>query len=443
MLNISLKKSKEREFYIRDIYKENRSQLFKTRQVDLWYFQIYNKGEVKEMNVLNDLRNPQKWRDYATHLESQKSVRQDRTALRIAKQLVDSGYVGKLVFPPVIYKVIKQHRNDKPREVYFYPEPYQTLLKFINWSLNQNKVYVRQFSEATLAYLPNRNVTRAVKQVRQDFKKGFVHYFKTDFSNYFNSINPKLLIEELEIVFAEDPNFLELCKTLLRDKRVLINNKVMEKDDKGAMAGLPLSGQWANIFMNRVDKQMLNGSIKYLRYADDILIMSNDELSLNVHLEEFKRLIEEKKIKMSARKSMFGQDSVRFLGFEISAKGIDISEKAAKKLKSSMLRRRKWFSYQVDHGKFGRSRYQALAIYLKGLNKKLYTRESSDSAAWLEWYSGCITTTATLEKIEDYFLKQCSELLGRKDYEQFKRAGYRSLIREYYKTKEQKENKSA
>lgn len=389
------------------------------------------------MKVLEAVYDKEYWGQFLAHLNDKPKSALDRIAIACTKKVIANEYNVNLNFPAPTYKKIKKYRNDKPRDVYFYPEPYQTILKFINWRLNKDKDYTGKFSKSAVAYLPRRNAGRCVKQIKQWFEEGYIYFFKTDFSNYFNSINADLLIIELVKFFKNDPELLDFFIALLKDPQVKVENKITRCSQKGALAGTPLSGQWANIFMNDVDHVMQEKSIRYVRYADDVLILAKDPTALQTHVARFESLVNAKKINLSAHKTYFGSGQVVFLGFEINKDKIDISEKALNKLKSSMRRRSNWFSYAHDHSMRQIQKNRIVYLYIKGINKKIFTREASDDRAWLEWYTSALTTTESLEKLENYYLKQINKLMGCKNYKQYRKLGYRSIINEYYKLKKE------
>src|SRR5690606_1059635 len=102
------------------------------------------------------------------------------------------------------------------------------------------------------------------------------YFIKTDFSDYFNSIDTKILKEKLyKFLKPEDEELFILIDNLLNNPHVVFNNKTIKEYDKGVMAGTPLSGYLANIYMNDVDWLMYKKHIYYVRYADDVLILTN------------------------------------------------------------------------------------------------------------------------------------------------------------------------
>lgn len=374
------------------------------------------------MSILNNIYEITEWEKFHAHLTDEENIYFDRQAISTCEKVIAGKIIVTLEFPKIQSQVLKKYRNSKPRTVYYYPEPFQTYLKFINWQVLKNHKYIKKFNNSCLAYIPGRSVRNAVSTVRHELKHN-PYYYKTDFSDYFNTIDPTIMEHKLEEFFNDDEPLAEFFKYII------------SKAPHGVGAGLATAGLCANIYMNEVDHLMRDRKIHYYRYADDVLILGKSESALLENVKLFEEEITKLKIGFNIKKTKIGKDELVFLGVKINKHEINISEKAMAKIKSSMSRRQKWFNYNRDVEKKWNNRSRPTYLYIRGINRKLYASDERDETGWIQWYGGLVSTDNDFKKLEAYLLKQISKLYGKKDYEAFKKMGYKSLVHEYYNYK--------
>ncbi|MCF0105686.1 MAG: hypothetical protein HUJ53_02870, partial [Holdemanella sp.] len=131
-----------------------------------------------------------------------------------------------------------------------------------------------------------------------------------------------------------------------------------------------------------------------------------------------------------------------FLGIQYSNGTIDISSVTKEKTKSKIRRRARAIKrWQIKKGK---TNTQAVRALIKAMNKKFYEASSSHELTWSRWYFPLITTDKTLHEIDlyvQYWIRFLSTGKHNKKnynlrYEEMKELGYRSLVHEWYKTKQ-------
>ena len=97
--------------------------------------------------------------------------------------------------------------------------------------------------------------------------------YEADISNYFNSVDISLLLPMLEKVTADDPKLYGFLSELLTEPLVLERGAAVP-DEKGIMAGTPLSAFYANLFLCELDRRFEAEGIPYARYSDDIILFA-------------------------------------------------------------------------------------------------------------------------------------------------------------------------
>lgn len=355
----------------------------------------------------------------------------------------DRDYIQKFELP-VLMK-LSEYNTSKKRIVYVYPEPYRTILKLIGWDILRR--YNNKFCKNSLAYTQGRSVRSAFRLLDRFHLKKDEEVYKNDFSDYFNSIDIDLLETEMEDFFNDvDKDLIEFVMVLLREERVQKRGKILHVEQKGVMAGSPIAGILANIFMHKVDQKMYENNYRYIRYADDTLIAGKDAL------EFFRKEISKIGVVLNPKKmaTMTLESGITFLGFKHTVGNIDISDKALAKMKSRMKRRAKWYRKWMIRNNV--PKYVAVRDYIRKLNRKLFTTYE-DSINWSQWYLPNITTTESIQYLDTYYVI-CIRYLnsgtwrrGKSfyslSYKDIKKRGFRSLVNEYYKLrKSTKEEKS-
>jgi hypothetical protein len=335
-------------------------------------------------------------------------------------------------------KEIKKHNTSKIRTVYVYPGIYRTILKFVSFYILY--FYNSKFSKNSIAYTKGRSVKSAFKMLESFNLSSKDIIYKNDFSDYFNSISVDLLEPKLKSFLNEDIELANFILALLKEDKVIKKNVIIEVKEKGVMAGSPIAGILANIFVHNIDRLMFLKKHKYIRYADDTLIVGKE--ALNFFVSEIEKL----NIIFNPKKTeVFNiNEGLTFLGFKHTNKIVDISEEALEKMKSRFKRRAKW--YRLWSKKRHVNIDIAVRDYIKKINYKLFS-DQEDSVNWSRWYLPNINTTKSIKYLDDYFIT-CIRYLYTGEwnktekhyglsYEKIKALGYKSLVNAYYKIKKQ------
>lgn len=349
----------------------------------------------------------------------------------------DDHFMNNFAIPR--YKEIHKYNTSKFRIVYVYPSYHKLVLKLTSYYIL--KRYNKKFSKNSIAYTKGRSVKTAFSLIKRYRIKKTDTVYKSDFSDYFNSIDIGILGGKLKSFLNKDLELCEFIMRLITNPYITKYNKIVKDEHKGVMAGSPIAGILANIYMHDIDELMHKKKYKYIRYADDTLIVGEEALNF------FKEQIKELKIALNPKKTevMNIKTGISFLGFYYLKNKIDLSEKAKAKMKSRFKRRAKWYSQWMLRKNVKRE--VAIKDYIKKLNHKLYS-DQDDSVNWSRWYLPNINTTESIKYLDEYFVA-CIRYLdsgmwarGKKfyrlSYEDIKKLGFRSLVNEYWKIKKGK-----
>lgn len=173
------------------------------------------------------------------------------------------------------------------------------------------------FSDSSYGYRPGRSAHDAMRKVREYANEGYTWVASIDLSKYFDTINHDRLLRLLRQVI-EDESVVQLIKKFLKSG-VMIDGVVLPTEE-GSGQGGPLSPLLANLYLDEFDKTMEQRGNKFVRYADDIIIMCKSKRAAQRQLANAKKLLEGKlKLKLNDEKSkvvsVYSAKDFKYLGF--------------------------------------------------------------------------------------------------------------------------------
>ena len=340
-------------------------------------------------------------------------------------------------FPLPRKSVISKLDARKKRVVYTYPRAENTVLKLLTWLLLRK--YDGLFEENLWSFRPGRTAKDAIRSLRGIPGIWEMWAYKADVSNYFNSVPVERLLPMLGEALGEDGRLYAFLAALLTEARVHSGSGTVT-EEKGIMAGTPLSAFYANLYLRALDREFARRGVPYARYSDDIILFTPDRAGAEERAGEVRAILAEHGLAMNPAKESFFAPSEGwvFLGFLCKGGTVDIAPVSLEKIKGKM--RRKARSLMRWRERSGRSGEQAAAAFIRVFNRKLLESPPDNDLSWSRWFFPLITTADSLRAIDRYaqdclrWLVSGKRTKGRFDvrYEDLKRLGYRSLVHEYY-----------
>ena len=336
-----------------------------------------------------------------------------------------------------VRQIVNKEGTTKKRAVYTFEGDEGIFLKFIAFQLYR---YDSVFSDNCYAFRRHYGIRDAVLKLTSESELASMYCLKADISNYFNSIDVTLLLEKLSFIRQEDVSLYQLFEKLLLEDRVMENGRMIH-DRHGAMAGMPLSPFFANVYLKDVDQFFLQEQIPYFRYSDDILIFAADSEKLKVCQRLLEEQIRAHGLTMNPEKvHLYAPDEpVEFLGFSFQGSTVDLSANTVQKIKAKI--RRKAHSLRRWQQKKGISEEKAAIGFIHAMNAKFFGAGNGDDFCWNRWFFPNLTTDRSLKEIDRYmqeYIRFC--VTGRHykgnyriKYETMKQWGYQSLVHEYYR----------
>jgi RNA-directed DNA polymerase len=216
------------------------------------------------------------------------------------------------------------------------------------------------FSEHSYGFRPGKSAHDAVKQVRTYIGEGYRCAVDMDLAKFFDRVNHDVLMHRVARK-VRDKRVLRLIGKYLR-AGVVVDGR-LQQTFKGVPQGGPLSPLLANIVLDDLDKELETRGHKFVRYADDFVILVRSQragdrvmASVSTFLERKLRLnVNEEKSRVSTT------NQIVFLGFMFKGKKIRWSDKAFREFKRQVkhLTGRSWFVSMAY-------RLKKLATYIRG-----------------------------------------------------------------------------
>ena len=394
------------------------------------------------MSLLDELSRAETWEAFYQYKSGLVRSKDESKALRAYIDRRDylpvcAAIRGGDAFPLPRRAVISKLHSEKKRIVYIYPEPENTLLKLLTWLLLRR--YDSLFSPGLYSFRPGRTAKDAIRSLLAVPGLRTMCAYKADISNYFNSIDVSRFLPELEQTLTDDPALYAFLSALLREPRVLENGRELT-EQKGIMAGTPLSAFYANLYLRALDREFAELGVPYARYSDDIILFAPTRAETEAHAARLREILIERGLTLNPSKESFytTETGWTFLGFCCRDGEIDIAPATLDKLKAKM--RRKTRSLARWRDRTGHTGQQAASAFIRIFNRKLLEAPTGSELSWSCWFFSVITTTQTLRVIDRYAQDCLRSLISGKRtksrynvrYEDLKALGYRSLVHAYY-----------
>jgi len=221
-------------------------------------------------------------------------------------------------------------------------------------------IFDPDFSEFSYGFRPGRSAHDAVRKVREYIRQGYRIAVDMDLSKFFDRVNHDVLMHRVARK-VRDKRVLRLIGKYLR-AGVVIKGR-LQNSREGVPQGGPLSPLLANILLDDLDKELEKRGHKFVRYADDfVILVKSQRAGLRVK-ESVTRFLERKlKLKVNQDKSQVSStDKIDFLGFTFKGTKIRWSDKAFREFKRRVKRLtgRSWF-VSMEY------RYKKLSQYIRG-----------------------------------------------------------------------------
>ncbi len=175
-------------------------------------------------------------------------------------------------------------------------------------------IYEPKFVETSYGFRPGRSAHDALRKCQTYLEEGYVWAVDMDLEKFFDTVNQSKLMEILSRDI-KDGRVLSLIHKYLRAGAVWCGR--FEDTEIGVPQGGPLSPLCANIMLNELDHELLKRGHRFVRYADDMMILCKSKASARQTLEHIIPYIERKLfLKVNREKTVVSYaGNIKFLGY--------------------------------------------------------------------------------------------------------------------------------
>jgi RNA-directed DNA polymerase len=183
------------------------------------------------------------------------------------------------------------------------------------------------FSESSFGFRPGRSAHGALRQVQRHIGAGYRIAVDLDLEKFFDRVHHDVLLARVARK-VRDKRLLALIGRYLR-AGILVGD-IIEASAIGTPQGGPLSPLLANILLDDLDCELENRGHRFVRYADDVLILVRSERAgVRVKASITRYLTAELRLVVNEQKSRVCRtNDVHFLGFTFRGTKLRWSDQA-------------------------------------------------------------------------------------------------------------------
>src|SRR5574344_73171 len=181
--------------------------------------------------------------------------------------------------------------------------------------------YEKVFSDNSFGFRPTRSCNGAITRALEYLNSGLEWVIDLDLSKFFDTVNHSKLLQLLSDRI-EDGRVISLIHRFLRAP-ISEDGNVSKKVTIGTPQGGVISPVLANIILNELDQLLDSRGIKFVRYADDMVILCGSRKAAERILANVTKFVEEKlflKVNTDKTKILHASEKSQFLGFGFTTK---------------------------------------------------------------------------------------------------------------------------
>ena len=397
------------------------------------------------MSLLDELKKDSFWKEFLEYKSAGKNM-SSRDEQDLRKYIEEAEYLPVLDgiyrgvrFPLPQIKELNKKSSGKKRVVFVFDREENYVLKAISYLLHK---YDRLFTDDLYSFRKNIGVKKAIADIINKPHLRSFYSYKVDIHDYFNSVDTDIMLNLLKEALNDDLPLYNFISAILTDPDVRTSTGT-ESRRKGIMAGVPISGFLANLYLKELDGWFSQQQITYVRYSDDIIVFGETSEAIALYEQKIKCFLAERKLEINPKKEFRSApgEPWEFLGFRIDGGGVDLSFVSLDKMKDKM--RRKAKAILRWKNRRNASDERAISAYIRHFNRKLYDNPNHHEVTWCRWYFPTITTSKSLRILDEYMVSNIRYIAtGRHTkanynlrYDKIKEMGYRNLVNSYYRYK--------
>ena len=195
-----------------------------------------------------------------------------------------------------------------------------------------NPLFEPRFHDDSHGFRPGRSCHTAMERLLEIWKSGHRHVLDADISGFFDCIPHEVVMRGLTNVVA-DGNILTLVQKFLTAG--VLEDGVVQSTTLGTPQGGVLSPLLANIALNFLDWHLDKQGFRFVRYADDFVVLCRTEQQAKEAHQVVKTFVEQLGLTLSPEKTHTTtfRKGFSFVGFDVTSHSVKMRAKSVEKYK--------------------------------------------------------------------------------------------------------------
>ena len=191
------------------------------------------------------------------------------------------------------------------------------------------------FHDCSFGFRPKRSCHHAIRRLLSFHEAGERVTLDADIAGFFDNIPHKLIVDAVAEEIA-DGNILNLVKKFLAAG--VMEYGVFKPTNIGTPQGGVISPLLANIVLNKLDWRLEKAGYRFVRYADDFVVVCKDRKQAQAALILVEEVMTELGLSLSPEKTKIASygKGYEFLGFRLSSKSRTMRPKSLEKFKTKV-----------------------------------------------------------------------------------------------------------
>jgi group II intron reverse transcriptase/maturase len=191
------------------------------------------------------------------------------------------------------------------------------------------------FHDCSFGFRPQRSCHTAIERILSFHRDGDRVTLDADIAGFFDNIPHKLIVDAVAEEVA-DGNILRLIEKFLTAG--VMENGVFKPTTIGTPQGGIVSPLLANIVLNKLDWRLEEAGYRFVRYADDFVVVCQTRQQAEAALEVVTLVMTELGLSLSPEKTKIASygKGYEFLGFRLSSKSRTMRAKSLEKFQTKI-----------------------------------------------------------------------------------------------------------
>jgi group II intron reverse transcriptase/maturase len=221
-------------------------------------------------------------------------------------------------------------------------------------------IFEPQFHDCSFGFIKGRNCHQAIERVLELHRHGYKVVLDADIQGFFDNLSHSVIMAAVAAEVA-DGNILRLVEGFLTAG--VMEDGVYKPTTIGTPQGGVVSPLLANIVLNHLDWRLHEAGFRFARYADDFVVVCQDQRQAQEALALVRRVLEtDLGLSLSPEKTKtttYGK-GYEFLGFFLSSRSRRMRDKSVQKFKAKVR------EHTVSHHNLDRKGVEKLNRVIRG-----------------------------------------------------------------------------